>query len=241
MIRVPWRIIITFVLATTITMGVSGCMWKKTQNNNKNKLTINERMMKYINERYDDTFTFLQIYENHPSYRKREILVTTEKYPGEYIHVQYIEKEEGDFYNDNYLYFKYRDQAIEALHEVFDGVLDYDFKFFYEGNPGVDMDTIDADATFDEYISNTASNLRFTVVVAPGYSIGEPDVFEKRIIDAFASQGMVILSASIHFCDDPDVYEELDRATLLRFVWNDTAPVLHLYHIGTERADPYWR
>jgi hypothetical protein len=196
-------------------------------------------MVEYINERYeDDTFTFYQRYnwDNH------SILVTSEKFPNEYIRIAHITSDGRDYFNDNYLYFKFREQATVAITEMLEEVLGHEFKLFYDNNaPYVGTDLLPADILFDDYMSNSASRLRFRAVVAPGYDASNQDTVTKRFKTVIDLLNIAIANSVVHFCIDIEVYESLNVENLNHFVAViDREPKLRLSSIGTAHEEFIW-
>ena len=220
-------------------MGVSGCTKVSMSNNISKKLSLEEQMIEYINGRYEDTFAYYQHANGNYGNSQRAILVTSEKYPDAYVTVVYGTVNGVEFINDNYLYFKYREQATIALQEVLENAFDHDFKLFYGNTPPVGTTILAADTTLDEYMSSTASWLSFTVVLAPGYSI-DRNAFYENLNQSFASRNIIISSATVRFCDDTDIYKSLNMANLSRFEGTDEGTRLYLDQIGTEKATFVW-
>ena len=205
------------------------------------KMDLDSRMLAYINDRYDDVFTIYERTAGNLKGTERRIAVKSEKYPKEYITVVYRNDDGDEFFNDDYLYYHYREQTIETLQKVLAEAIAYDFKVFFDGPPAVDTRTIPADATFDEYIADSASRVGFTAVVSPGYDIGVPGSLEEKLIGAFRQRRMVITNAIIRFCRDEGTYRMLDRSILTAFETSDTEPRLRIYGISAEDAELVWR
>jgi hypothetical protein len=251
-LRVGWKgtgvsLVMAAIIILIIMIGVCGCMKNNTNQGGGAKvseLSVREQVMEYINSRYDDHFTF---YGREPGmYRMNDIKILgeSEKYPGEYITVLYSKSSEDGtvFLNDNYLYFKYREQTIEFLEGVLREFFNYDLKFFYDMvSAGVNLLELPADATFEEYISNKASRLRFTAVIAPGYDTGDGVALTQRLKEVFAAYNTVILGASVLFCDDPETYSSLDsrNISIYRAKYKGTAISIARLNTGADRYE--WR
>jgi len=236
----------TIILCLSIFMmiGVVGCM-----KNDKSEMdnSLDERMVDYMNARYDDTFYFKEPYIYNKM--QREICVRSDKFSAadDYIYVGYEKVGDSEIFCDNYLYFKYRKQTTAFLEEVLAEVFGYDFKLFYGDEPGIGTNRIlAAGASFEDYISNWISDIRFTAVLAPGYEIDDRGIFAKKIKDIFVTHKTIITSATVHFCDDYVVYDSLDKETLNDFLISyerneNKKPTLDMSWIGAEKESFDWR
>jgi hypothetical protein len=86
-------------------------------------------MVDYINERYeDDTFEFIR----RDTWSSHRIFVSSEKFPDERIMVSHVTGDGADYFNDDYLYYKFREQATAKIEEILADSLEHEFKLFYD-------------------------------------------------------------------------------------------------------------
>ena len=202
-------------------------------------LPIDERMMEYINSRYDESFEFYGRKSGIYSSVQFNILVTSAKYPGELINVLYAVEDGVEIFNDNYLYFVYREQTEALLGSILTDAFSHDFKLFYGMDPPVGVNTVPGDASFYEYISNDASWIMFTAVLAPGYGDGTNLI--ERLREGFAAYGMIVVNATVYLADDEGVYDGLTDDTLESFLFAYNGERLRILETGTDKEVFEWR
>lgn len=166
------------ILTVILMIGVSGCMNINKQENefkgiNKSK-TVHEKMVAYMNERYDDTFTFNAPFGGSVGIDSTQITVKSEKYPNEKIWVEYVVENGEEYYYDNYIDYKYenetREYLLEIMREIFDGsnvVVKYDV------DSGGTKNEYDESTTFNQYIKGESTPIVFSAYIDA--DIGEQD------------------------------------------------------------------
>ncbi len=155
-----------------------------------------ERMLEYMNTRYDDRFEYIG------SYSVSEILVASEKYPDKKIWVmEYGGNSSG--YTDNYLDYVYEEASFEAirgmLEEAFGVPVVLTCRIPERGMPC----SLPADVSLDGYLEGREDPFIFFAVVSPDYTPEESDT-ERRIMEMF---GRMNITAVIHFAETPEVFE----------------------------------
>jgi len=231
------RIIYIFALVIII-LGGGGCDMDKAIGTSTWRKSLNDRMVAYMNERYDDTFTF-EILLNIGR-ETRKISVLSKKFPEDKIRVLYWKTDEGEFFNDDYHHFLFKQQTITKLNEVLTEAFEHDFKMFYNSNIYVGIITMPADITFKEYIANKSSQINFNAVLAPGYDFSDQDAVVNKLRNTLTSHNIKILSASIIFSDDEDEYESLDRSKYSWYSARYTGFCLYILNSGTEKEKIGW-
>jgi hypothetical protein len=201
-------------LAVAVMIATTGCFENlgSLLGSGSRRVSLDDRMMEYINGRYDDGFTYDGPQPNTTNTATtRRILVVTERFPDEYITVFYNKSDDGEeVFNDNYLYFVYREQTIEFLKGLLGDILGHDFKLFYALPASVHSEKLPDGTTFEQYISSDLSMIGFTAVVAPGYELADGDSLIQRFKEALSANGIVDINGLIYFTDDPDDYAALN-------------------------------
>lgn len=152
------KTILLFSLAIFMMTGVCGCM--------NNKLsTGHQKMMDYINQKYDDTFTFVSVYGGSPGSEIHKIWVSSEAYPDRLISVMGYEENGSLLFCDNYLSVKYETQTIELLHSIFDRY-GKEVKILYQASNLACTKGGSNDTTFAEYIAERSSMIDFTAIIS---------------------------------------------------------------------------
>jgi hypothetical protein len=167
-------------------------------------------------------------------------LVRSERFPDEYITVRIVLRDEDDFFDDDYLYFVYREQTTAFLEELLAEVFEHDFIFFYGRTPAVGGFALPADVTFEEYISNQASSIGFVAVMAPGYDL-DRDALPVKMSKAFASHNMYLRGLALYFSDDIEAYGSLTKETSSYFLSSHRGQILWMRMVGRENASIEWR
>jgi hypothetical protein len=169
-------------------------------------------MVEYINERYeDDTFEFIR----RDTWSNDSIFVSSEKFPDEQIMVSHVTADGRDYFNDDYLYYKFREQATDKIEEILKDALDHEFKLFYSRlSPGNTTYVLPSDISVDDYMSNPNSWLRFSAMVAPEYDISDTSFVADKLKNAFELNNVLLFNASVSFHQDYEVYESLSQENI---------------------------
>ena len=158
------------ILSVILMMGVSGCMnsgknEKESLGINKTK-TIHEKMVAYMNERYDDTFTFNSPFGGSVGVDSTQITVKSEKYPDEKIWVEYVVEDGEEHYYDNYIDYKYENETKEYLlkimREIFEGS---DVVVEYNVDSGGTRNEYNESVTFEQYIKGESTPIVFSAYI----------------------------------------------------------------------------
>lgn len=72
------RKVVLIMISIIITIGVCGCMNKNTEN----KTSVKDYMMKYMEEKYNEKFEFVNINTESWTSAFTEMILSSEKYPG---------------------------------------------------------------------------------------------------------------------------------------------------------------
>lgn len=199
---------------------------------------INKQMVEYMNQKYDDTFTLVEISYQIPEGENggiMQIYVSSEKYPDARICV--VHNPGKGTYWDNYLVFKYeqetRAELEEILEEVFPGryILSYDLS-----HKAFAMQYSTNDMTFEEFIAEPSSYIEFQAVVESGYSPEQEESIEAALEEAFVSRGFCCSYGLIMFDGGDGHFEELLN---MEFDWvnGDSLPGQLVYYRDYEYYD----
>jgi len=227
------------ILVITILMGVSGCM-----NNNYNKpkrISIQEHMLNYIQARYpDDIFTYIALHGGGAGITERQILVKSEKFPERNILVTYNNIDGKEIFGDNYIYLLYEDQTREFIDEILSGVFADEYRLSYNAPLRVNALNLADTATFEGFLSANPM-IGFSVIVVPGYDIGDKNAFEEKLNNAFMERKLCVNSGNFHFPDESINYQFYKNATIMELRAGRDIPSLFVIGLGSEEADFRWR
>jgi hypothetical protein len=192
-------------------------------------------MVDYINERYeDDTFEFIR----RDTWSNDSIFVSSEKFPDEQIRIAHVTSDGRNYFNDNYLSFKYRERTTATIAEILDEVIEHDFKLFYEPTNSIGVHVFPANGSFDDYIINENSRLRFVAMVKPGYDISNMDNIAEKLKESFVCRNVLVFNAAVLFCQDYDVYESIDKSNFREF--NKEPGISIHYYWNTQSMEFKW-
>jgi len=211
------------------------------KNDDKNRSAFRDRMMDYIKGRYNDNFICIAKKSKFYDETQQNIYVKSKKYPDEYINVGYTNMNGQEIFNDNYMYFVYREQTTNFLHELLRSALNVDFKLYYGEAPYVGLKKLPDNATFHEYISSEASRLSFAAILAPGFDTGDKINIIKNLRAAFASHNMIIEVAVLFFCREADIYETLTDKNLVSYMISHKESTLNMHWVGTADEKLTWK
>ena len=116
------KAILCFMMIFLLT-GVTGCM--------NNKESVVDKMVSYMNEKYDDHFEYSAPFGGGPDATSTHIIVSSEKYPEAEIWVEYYTKDSNEIFADNYVSYKYEEQTRNALQNLLEDVFDSEIKLRY--------------------------------------------------------------------------------------------------------------
>lgn len=148
--------------------------------------------IKYLNDKYDDTFTYYQTYGGKSfleSEKSLEIVCTSEKYPGMYVTAQY--SLDRKTIQDNYISVKYSQQLDEKVSEILTSAfpqMEYFFTSFAEDTINASFHDFAPDTSFEEYLAKSGE--AFSVCL--NYTNGEINLeqiqkdLERQIVEAEA-------------------------------------------------------
>lgn len=148
--------------------------------------------IKYLNDKYDDTFTYYQTYGGKSfleSEKPLKIVCTSEKYPDMYVTAQY--SLDRKTIQDNYISVKYSQQLDEKVSEILTSAfpqMEYYFTSFAEDTINASFCDFAPDTSFEEYLAKSGE----TFSVCLNYTNGEIDLeqiqndLERQIVDAGA-------------------------------------------------------
>lgn len=148
---------VSLILMLVILLGGSGCMFIRN---------LRQEMLDYMNEKYDDTFTFVEETGGGVSSRRNNILVSSERFPNARILVSHYQKTdtEEERFSDNYIAFVYEEEVRLALTKATQSVYG-DCRVFHRPAPMPLGSDVGPETTLAEYLGDSASHLSAVVFV----------------------------------------------------------------------------
>jgi len=140
---------------------------KKIQNSpaqDTSPQNINEAALSYMEQKYGEKFEYVAPWGNSMS-GTHQLLVSCASFPGEEIAVQVENNRAGDkVFRDNYLAVKYQQQTAGFFEECSKKVFTEAEAFCVVRKDGLSED-LPANASFEEYLSDSRANLVILVEV----------------------------------------------------------------------------
>lgn len=183
-------------LMTFLVIGVAGCM---------NKESVVDKMVAYMNEKYDDHFGYSAPFGGGPDATSTQIIVRSEKYPNAQIWVEYYTEDGKEIFADNYVSYKYEEQTRNTLQVLLKDVFHNDIKLRYSVGTKGTINSFTNDTSFEEYVSNPASYIGFRAFVLDDGSC--ISLAENELKSAIDESGMII-SGLIFITDDAAFFEK---------------------------------
>ncbi len=181
--------LISLCMILFIMIGAGGCM--------RTKETTTDKLLNYINSKYDDTFHFKSVFGGAAGSNMNKILVNSEKYPDQDICVYCAETETGVEFGDNYLAVKYYQQTLSYLQETFQQVLGEKVHINYLMSNYANTEGGSDDTTLEEFLSTPTSAILVEVFACA--SADNRDQVEQQLL---AALGSTALSATCYFAEE---------------------------------------
>lgn len=169
-----------------------------------NRNSTVDKMVAYMNEKYDDHFEYSAPFGGGPGAASKQIIVSSEKYPEAQVWVQYYERDGKAIFADNYVAYKYEEQTKVFLETLLGEVFSGEVKLQYEvGTTGTVHDFTE-DTSFEDYASSPASQIGFRAFLFDDGSA--VSLAENDLKQALERSGFVI-SGSVFVTDDADRFD----------------------------------
>ena len=181
---------ILFLMVLFLMVGACGCGRKRE--------TVQERMVAYVNEKYDDTFEFKSVFGGSAGSSTRKIIVSSEKYPGKDVYVVCSYVDEVEVFSDNYLGIKFEEKTKNFLAEAVSKSFGTNYYLQYHPNNLACTEGGNNDTTFDEYIAETSSYISFIAAVKYSATGFDRMAVEEAVRQHFAGMAVV---GRIYFID----------------------------------------
>lgn len=196
------KIVFIFTIIT-IMIGVCGCMGGN----------IEDKMVKHMNEKYDDEFTYNGPFGGGIGARTKQITVNSHKYPDYKIWVEYEKDGDNIIYRDNYVFYKYKDKVTDYLSNLLSEYFKCEVKVSYNISSKGGYQGFDNNTSFDEFKSTANSNICFTAVISPEYII-ENEKMIGESLENVLKNNKIVAYGDIFFSNSNDnfkYYSELEQ------------------------------
>ena len=200
------RMIIAVILIIAIVMGGTGCMYREYEIMGESQ-NATEQALKYLEEKYSETFTYAAPYKND-MFGSKEFFVTCKSLPGQRVWVQVEDPHaKNKVFRDNYLAVKYEQQTIDYVKELVTAHYP-SVNIFYEANTkGLDLPV---DADFSQYLREGSAKLIVMLELKESEFVG-PEPFEQIAAEIEKTCNYITLTMIV---TSDDVYGTMDRGEL---------------------------
>ena len=171
------RISILFIIIALM-IGVSGCM----NNSFDVKNTSSNELVDYMNEKYDDKFSYKAPFGGGAGATTKQIIVTSKKYPDYDIWVEYSYSE--DQYYDNYTDYKFKEDYEHYLEDEIKETLSCQAIVRREIATSGSYMEFDKSISFKEYMNTKGQVSDFTAVIKNA-NISDKEKLEQKLSSIF--------------------------------------------------------
>ncbi len=175
-----------------------------------------EKMVSYMNEKYDDHFEYLSPFGGGPGATSKQIIVSSGQYPEARIWVQYYKQDNKEIFTDNYTSYKYEEQTRSLLEKLLKDAFHNNIALFYKVAIKGTVNQFTEQTTFEEYISDVKAQIGFQACVLLETSEVDTSLLKKAWEDAIKSSGLVAFG-TIYFTKSAEAFDEVSRLSLKEF------------------------
>ncbi len=173
----------------------------------------------YMEDRYDDKFTYFEDYDDHqPTGASYDLYLKSRKYPDEKVYLRIIRNGNGFRYVDNYISVKYYDETREAIEDIAAAVYGNEFNLIYD--PGVSSamsSTCDPNMSLEEFWLEREADLSCCLKIDPDHGEANSEAELDRI-EELIKEKKISIRFSIYYTVDQDFYEDTKNSTAK---WNE--------------------
>ena len=170
-------------LMLAVLFGAGGCSIDRN---------LRQKMLDYMNKKYDDTFTFLEETGGGVGSSRHDILVSSGRFPNAQILVSHYPKTdtEEEHFSDNYVAFVFEDDVRLALTSATQTVYG-DCRVFHRPAPMPLGSDVGPETTLAQYLGNPSSHLSAVVFVGDE-QVEDRDVLLEMFRSQLKEQGISI-------------------------------------------------
>lgn len=207
------RILATVLLIIMIA-GSLGCM-----NIKSNK----DILMEYISQKYkDDEFTFVSLTGGSLGSDEHSIVVSSKKYPDEYIIVRKTLVEGGgnpEIFSDNYMAVVFKEDVDDAINDAVNEVYS-NYKVIYKPTQSPLPQTVGPDTDLKDYLSDTESRLMAVIFIDSDGQTANRDEKLELLRESLKANG-VNINATLVFTEG-DKIQSVNESNYDDYLWNNS-------------------
>ena len=193
------------ILSVILMMGVSGCM-----NSSDIKKTSSNELVDYMNEKYDDEFSFKAPFGGGAGANSKQILVSSTKYPEYDI---WVEKSMlNSEYNDNYTDYKLKSEVESIFTKQIEEQFNSSAIVIRNIQTSGAYAKYDRSTTIMEYLNTPAQNIGFSAVIADS-DYSKHEHVEKKLTQIFEKYNSNVYG-SVYFVDNEEDIDDFFKKEL---------------------------
>ncbi len=202
-----FRLLCLLISVVLIVVGVNGCM---KDNNILNIENSTSGMIKYMSEKYNDTFSYAGSFGGSDTGKTKNIYITSKKYPNREISVCYHNYDGTAYITENYTQNRFKIETEEYIMSMMKDIFGVDVILTYNISSQGTVNDFNEKTTFEEYIASKESDIVFKAVVS--------DLFEKENMADVAEKvkskiekAPIIASAEIYFASSSENFKTFSK------------------------------
>ena len=166
---------------------------------NVNAKSAHDKMLNYMNEKYDDEFTYKSPFGGSVGIDAWQIIVSSKKYPNADVWVEYLIEDGKEEFYDNYIDYKYEEQTREYLQKLLKESFGEEIRLVYNVGSGGTRNMYDAKITFEEYIKGRDNPICFSADINTElYDLNQEKIISE-ITNAFIVENNMRVVGKLYF------------------------------------------
>lgn len=195
------NVVLIIVMLLEIMFILTGC--------GKTKFSVDD-CLKYMNEKYGEEFEYISLTDDYQTNSSLKIFVKSKKYPNSKILVIEELTPDGIKYHDAYIRTKYEQDTYNLINSIATNVYG-ECRVIYDlsHNTYYLPDSFNNATTFEEYISNIKSNIKFSLLLPKEHNKLDKEKETNGFYESLRENN-IICSCSIYYADDEEKYEKIN-------------------------------
>ncbi len=149
-----------------------------------------ERMVSYINDKYDDNFTYIGPCGGYLGSSIHKIFVSSEKFPNRDVTVICNLIDGKELYSDNYIGVKFENKTKELIRKTLVSCFGNSVFLCYAVDLTASYKDSNDDTTFEDYIGDPSSAINFTAIIEYNYSDNSINEISEKLRNALSDAGL---------------------------------------------------
>ena len=188
-------------------LGVTGCMGANNINSNQ-KENVREKVIRYMNDKYDCVFKYIDSVDGGLDQNNRYILVSCDNLPDKGIKVTYCNDNGIETFADNYMHLRFEKQTCNLIEELLEEVFKQDFILDYKIKGTTN--SFDNTTSFEEFLESSASEIVFYAVINRDFDKAEEAELRETLNNVF-KEHIPYCRGYLYFEKNSKTFESFDE------------------------------